>query len=138
MGAEMPLPTSLAMTGDRQAIAELFNLRQQPFKVGVAVGLYAFLQGVEVQDQRIRRQPIYDPLTLVHPVAIVELHRPQVGKQQTVGGFAANGEGVHQVRILHRHPLGAYPHGQPVGLGSLSQPSVDGVGMFCAPGHGGD
>ena len=66
----------------RQSFANCFDLFQQPGKAAISFGLDGFLQGVEVQDERIRLNHLDGPAAFIHPVAIVELDGAQVGEQQ--------------------------------------------------------
>jgi len=52
------------------------------------------LQRVEVQDQTVRFYHLDGAATFVGTVAIVQLHRAQVGQQEDVGGDVAHAVGI--------------------------------------------
>ncbi len=60
--------------------AHYLNLRQQVFEVAVAFRLHGLLQCVEMQNQRVSLDHLHGTFALIDAVAVVELHRTEIGK----------------------------------------------------------
>ena len=84
--AEMPQPTSLAITGTPTSRHTCSILRQPAREVGVALGLHRLLQRVEMQDERVGLDHLDRAAAFVHAVGVVQLHRAHVREQRDTSG----------------------------------------------------
>ena len=91
-----------------------------------------------MQNQRVRLNHIHGAAALVHGIAIVELHGPQVGKQQEVGRHLAHAKGLARFAAFDAGTLAADAHRQPLLLRRFGQVAVDQPRLLGAAGHGTD
>ena len=107
--------------------------------VAVAAFLNGFLQGIEMDDERIRADHVHRAAGMVAAIGGEELGGAEIGEQQhirrSLAQFAAESTGRAG---LHRDALRADAEGDAQRLRRLGKVRVDGLGARRPAGHGGD
>ncbi len=91
-----------------------------------------------MKDERVGFDHLHGAAAMVNGVAVVELHRAQVGKEEDARGHLSYLEGVGLRGFFQGHTLGAQSHGDASRLRGLGQAHVDAGGLFRPSGHGRD
>ena len=89
-----------------------------------------------MQDQSIGFDHFDRLQALLDAIAIIELYRAQVGKQQDIRGLLAHPKSNRLLWMLYGGALRPHSHCHACRLGSQSQSPVDRRRFLCAPGHG--
>ena len=90
---------------DGQLAADCLNLAQQAFPLRIPLRLDGLLQHIKMQHQRVSLHHLDGHQAFFGAVALVELDRAQVSKQQDIWRDLAHLEGVSHLIPLDGHSL---------------------------------
>ena len=147
----MPMPRQLLGGARRDAAADLLrdhrhlelahhlrHLGQQVREVAVALGLERLLERIQVQHQRVGADHLHGAPTVLDAIAVVELHRAEVGEQRHRRRGVPHQKGLRQRGALERLALRADADRDPDPLGGEREILVDARCGPGAAGHAGD
>ncbi|CAM4406352.1 hypothetical protein DEMA109039_17755 [Deinococcus marmoris] len=132
------MPHLLQYHREGQVRQQFGQPRSQARPVRVATPLQGFLQGIDVDRQRVGPHRLHGAAGLFCAVAQQELCPAQIADQQDVGGQFAHLEGDSGVGALQHHALRTQHQANAQLLRGLCQMGVDAPGPLGPAGHRAD